>query len=88
MNGIRLLGTLAAVFAVALLTLPTVRVAQGRLSPANAAGLWLSGFGFLLLALAAFVLPGDMASVAVLAGVAAAIAGNIVQRRIARRDIP
>jgi hypothetical protein len=51
-----ILGTMAALFAAFLLVLPTVRVAQGRLTPAYAAGLWIAGFGFLLLALAAFVL--------------------------------
>lgn len=75
------LGSVAAVFAVLLLILPTVRVAQGRLEPGRAAGLWISGIGFLLLALAALVLTGDTALIATLAGVAAAVLGNIVQRR-------
>jgi hypothetical protein len=79
-----LLGAIAAVFALVLLVLPTVRVAQGRLTPRLALGLWIAGAGFLLLALAAFVLTGDAARLATLAGVAAAVAGNIMQRRAQR----
>lgn len=86
MNGIRFLGVLAAVFALALLVLPTLRVLQGRLAPRFAVGLWISGGGFLLLTLAAFVLEGDAAQLAVLVGVVAAIAGNVVQRRIGAAD--
>jgi drug/metabolite transporter (DMT)-like permease len=78
------LGTIAAMFAVLLLLLPTVRVAQGRLTPRTAAGLWISGAGFLLLAVAALHLTGDAALVTALAGVAATVAGNIVQRRISQ----
>jgi hypothetical protein len=78
------LGAIAAVFAVLLLVLPTVRVAQGALEARAAAGLWIAGAGFLLLALAACVLHGDAALYATLAGVAAAVAGNIVQRRVRR----
>jgi hypothetical protein len=76
-----LLGGLAALFAGMLLIMPTIRVAQGRLSPYLALGLWISGAGFLLLALAALVLAGDAARTATLVGVTAAITGNIVQRR-------
>ncbi|CAN5855628.1 hypothetical protein BH23GEM9_BH23GEM9_35190 [soil metagenome] len=79
----QLLGTMAAVFALLLLVLPTVRVAQDRLSPRRAVGLWMAGAGFLLLALAALVLTGDAARNATLAGVAAAVIGNIIQRRSA-----
>jgi drug/metabolite transporter (DMT)-like permease len=78
------LGALAAVFAVALLVLPTLRVLQGRLSPDHALGLWIAGAGFLLLSLAALVLSGDAALIAALAGVAAAVAGNVLQRRTTR----
>ena len=81
MTGIRFLGVIAAVFALALLVLPTVRVLQGRLAPRFAAGLWIAGSGFLLLALAAFALRGDAAQLAVLVGVIAAVAGNVIQRR-------
>jgi hypothetical protein len=77
-----ILGAIAAIFALMLLVLPTVRVAQGVLTVRAALGLWVSGAGFLLLALAAFVLAGDAALIATLAGVAAAVAGNIVQRRM------
>jgi hypothetical protein len=80
----QLLGGIAAVFALLLLMLPAVRVAQGRLSARNALGLWISGAGFLLLAVAALVLAGDAAMIATLVGVAAAVAGNIVQRRAVR----
>jgi hypothetical protein len=80
-----LLGGMAAVFALVLLVMPTMRVAQGRLQPDQALGLWISGAGFLLLALAALVLAGDAAMIATLVGVAAAVAGNIVQRRATRR---
>jgi hypothetical protein len=80
----QLLGGIAAVFALLLLMLPAVRVAQGRLSVRNALGLWISGAGFLLLAVAALVLAGDAAMIATLVGVAAAVAGNIVQRRAVR----
>jgi hypothetical protein len=81
---VQLLGGIAAAFALLLLVLPTLRVTQGRLSPRQALGLWISGGGFLLLALAALVLTGDAARSATIAGVAAAVAGNIVQRRSAR----
>jgi hypothetical protein len=80
----QLLGGIAAMFALLLLMLPTVRVAQGRLSARNALGLWIAGAGFLLLAVAALVLAGDAAMIATLVGVAAAVAGNIVQRRAVR----
>jgi hypothetical protein len=76
-----ILGSLAAIFALLLLGLPTLRVAQGRLTPRAALGLWVSGAGFLLLTLAAFVFRGDAALGATLAGVALAVTGNIVQRR-------
>jgi hypothetical protein len=79
-----LLGAMAALFALVLLLLPTMRVAQGRLQPEQALGLWISGAGFLLLALAALVLSGDVAMMATLVGVVAAVAGNIVQRRATR----
>jgi hypothetical protein len=81
-----LLGTIAALFALMLLALPTIRVAQGHLAPRDALGLWIAGAGFLLLALAALVLTGDAALIATLAGIAAAVAGNIVQRRVAKRN--
>jgi hypothetical protein len=80
----QLLGGIAAVFALLLLMLPAVRVAQGRLAARNALGLWISGTGFLLLAVAALVLAGDAAMIAALVGVAAAVAGNIVQRKAVR----
>jgi hypothetical protein len=83
-DGLAFLGTMAAVFAASLLVLPTLRVLQGRLAPADAAGLWIAGAGFLLLALAALVLSGDAALVAALVGVAAAVAGNVLQRRRTR----
>ncbi|HSJ23823.1 MAG TPA: hypothetical protein VK929_03995 [Longimicrobiales bacterium] len=76
-----ILGVVAGVFALLLLVLPTLRVMQGRLSPHMALGLWVSGAGFLLLALAALVLSGDDARTATLLGVAAAVAGNVIQRK-------
>jgi hypothetical protein len=79
-----LLGAMAALFALVLLLLPTMRVAQGRLQPEQAHGLWISGAGFLLLALAALVLTGDAAMIAALVGVIAAVAGNVLQRRAKR----
>lgn len=75
-----LFAVLAAVFALALLVLPTVRVLQGRLSPRSVAGLWLSGTGFALLALAGLVLEGDEAQTAVIVGIVATIVGWLVQR--------
>jgi hypothetical protein len=80
----QLLGAIAAVLALLLLVLPAVRVAQGKLTPGNALGLWIAGAGFLLLAMAALVLTGDSAMTATLVGVTAAVAGNIVQRRASR----
>jgi hypothetical protein len=74
------LGAVALLFAAALLVMPSMRVLQGRLTPYHATGLWLSGTGFLLLALAALVLPVEMARHATLVGVALAVVGNIVQR--------
>jgi hypothetical protein len=80
----QLLGGIAAIFALLLLAMPAVRVAQGRLTARNALGLWIAGAGFLLLAVAALVLAGDAAMIATLGGVAAAVAGNVVQRRAMR----
>lgn len=80
-----ILGGIAAVFALLLLVLPTLRVTQGRLVARDALGLWISGAGFLLLALAAFVLTGDAAFIATLAGIVIAVAGNIIQRRVTKR---
>jgi len=77
----QILGTIAGIFAFMLLVLPTVRVLQGALEPRMATGLWLSGAGFLLLALAALVLEGDDAATLTLVGIGLAVAGNIVQRR-------
>jgi hypothetical protein len=84
MSGMVLLGAIAVVFAALLIGLPALRVAQGRLTVRMAIGLWIAGGGFVLLALAAFVLRGDALTVALLIGVAAAVAGNIVQRRMTR----
>lgn len=81
---VQLLGSLAAVFALLLLVLPTMRVLQGRLQAQQAVGLWISGAGFLLLSLAALILAGAAARNATLAGVAATVAGNLVQRRATR----
>lgn len=75
-----LFAALAAVFALALLVLPTVRVLQGRLHPRSVMGLWMSGAGFGLLALAGLVLEGDAAQTAVLVGVVATILGWLSQR--------
>lgn len=86
MSVVTILSGLAGLFAAMLLTLPTVRVAQGRLAPRQAVGLWISGVGFLLLAMAGLVLRPAEGRTAVLVGVAAAVVGNIVQRRTARRD--
>lgn len=83
---VSVLGVLAAIFAVLLIALPAVRVAQGRLPVRQAVGLWISGAGFLLLALAALVLRGDAVPRALFAGVIAAVAGNIVQRRTTRQE--
>jgi hypothetical protein len=84
MTAIRLLALLAGLFAALLLLLPTVRVVQGKLAPRQALGLWVSGVGFLLLALAGLVLRPAEGRTAVLLGVIAAVVGNILQRRNAR----
>jgi hypothetical protein len=84
MTLLHLLGGLAAAFAALLIVLPSLRVAQGRLRLREVLGLWVSGFGFLLLALAALALSGEAARLAVLTGVIGAVTGNIVQRRNAR----
>jgi hypothetical protein len=81
------LGALAGLFALALLALPTVRVAQGALLPRRAIGLWLAGAGFALLSAAAFLLSGPAAHGAVVGGVAFAVIGNIVQRRAVREGL-
>jgi drug/metabolite transporter (DMT)-like permease len=75
---------MAGLFAAGLLVLPTIRVMQGRLAPRQAVGLWVSGAGFLLLALAGLVLRPAEGRTAVLLGVTAAVVGNIIQRRNAR----
>lgn len=86
MTAITLLSALAGLFAALLLIFPTVRVAQGRLAPRQALGLWLAGAGFLLLALAGLVLRPAEGRTAVLVGVSAAVIGNIIQRRNASRS--
>jgi drug/metabolite transporter (DMT)-like permease len=83
-----LLAALAGLFALALLTLPTWRVLQGRLPVRQALGLWISGLGFALLAAAGLLLEDGAARAAVMAGVLAAVAGNIVQRRNTREPEP
>lgn len=85
MEAIEVMGGLAGVFALALLVLPAVRVAQGRLDARDAAGLWVSGAGFALLAAAALALEGAAAHGAVVSGVVLAVIGNVAQRRRARR---
>jgi hypothetical protein len=77
-------GALAGAFALALLLLPAVRVAQGRLSLRQAGGLWIAGAGFALLAAAAFLVPPDRTGTAIVIGVSLAVAGNILQRRNTR----
>lgn len=86
MGVIQVLGAAAALFAVMLVALPAVRVAQGRLAARSAVGLWISGLGFALLAAAALVLSDEAARAAILAGVVAAVVGNVVQRRTAGRE--
>jgi hypothetical protein len=84
MGMVQVMGAGAALFAIALVALPTLRVAQGRLPARSAVGLWVSGLGFALLAAAALVLEGDASRGAILGGVVAAVAGNLIQRRTAR----
>lgn len=77
----RILGVAAAVFAGMLLTLPTIRWMQGRLTLRMASGLWISGIGFALLALAALLLEGESARGAVVLGVLGTGIGMVVQKR-------
>jgi hypothetical protein len=86
MGMIEIMGALAGLFALALLALPSVRVARGKLPAGEAVGLWVSGAGFALLAAAALVLGGSAANGAVLGGVVLAVVGNIVQRRVVGRE--
>ncbi len=86
MGIVEIMGGLAALFALMLIVLPTLRVARGYLPVRGAAGLWISGAGFALLAAAALVLDGDAASPAILVGVTLAVVGNIVQRRATRPE--
>jgi hypothetical protein len=85
MSIVQVMGAAAGLFALTLLVLPTLRVAQGRLPARSALGLWISGLGFALLAAAALALDADAARGAILAGVVAAVVGNLVQRRTAKR---
>jgi hypothetical protein len=78
---IEILGVAAGAFAALLIVLPTARVAQGRLKPRQAIGLWISALGFALLAAAALLLDTDAAPPAVLAGVVITVIGNVIQRR-------
>lgn len=84
MGIVQVMGVAAGLFALTLVALPTIRVAQGRLPARSALGLWISGLGFALLAAAALILEDDASRGALLAGVVAAVVGNIVQRRTAR----
>jgi hypothetical protein len=85
MSIVQVMGAATGLFALTLLVLPTLRVAQGRLPARSALGLWISGLGFALLAAAALALDADAARGAILAGVVAAVVGNLVQRRTAKR---
>jgi hypothetical protein len=78
------LGILPLALALALITLPLWRIAQGRLTPRAALGLWISGAGFGLLALAAFALEGVDLRTALWSGIVLLAVGNLVQRRITR----
>lgn len=78
---IDVMGVAAALFASALVVLPTVRVLQGRLPARQAMGLWIAAVGFALLASAALLLDRDTAPAAVVAGVITTVIGNFVQRR-------
>ena len=80
MTLLQLFALLAAVFSLALLALPTVRVLQGRLQARSVAGLWTSGVGFGLLAMAGLALEGDEAQTAVVLGVSGAVVGWFLQR--------
>jgi multidrug transporter EmrE-like cation transporter len=88
MTAAQLLGTIAALFAALLLVLPALRVAQQRLALRHAVGLWISGAGFLMLALAALVLRGGTIRIALLTGIVLAVAGNIMQRHLTRPERP
>jgi uncharacterized PurR-regulated membrane protein YhhQ (DUF165 family) len=79
------LGTLAAFFGILLLALPLLRIAQGRLGFNDAAGLFMAGLGFIVLAAAALLFTGAEAQRAVVSGVLLVVAGNIFQRRVSRR---
>jgi hypothetical protein len=78
-------GTAAALFGVLLLALPLWRIAQGRLGFNDAAGLFMAGLGFIVLAAAALLFAGEDAQRAVVSGAVLVVAGNIFQRRAARR---
>jgi predicted tellurium resistance membrane protein TerC len=80
-----LLGLMAATFALMLLALPILRISQRRLTVDDAAGLLIAGVGFGILAVAAFLATGQEAQRAVVMGAFIIVAGNIWQRRIARR---
>jgi hypothetical protein len=80
MEVIHLLGGVAGAFGAVLLVLPSIRVGQGRLETKRAVGLWISGFGFVLLAWAAFMPAGPAVQAFLVTGVLLAIAGNIIQR--------
>jgi hypothetical protein len=86
MGVLEILGGLAGLFALALVVLPALRVAQGHLTAAGAAGLWVSGAGFALLAAAALLLSDAAAHGAILAGVVLAVVGNVIQRRTGKRE--
>lgn len=79
------LGAAAALFGIMLLALPLLRIAQRRLTFNAATGLLLAGTGFVILAVAAFLLTGEQAQRAVVGGVILVVAGNLLQRRLARR---
>lgn len=79
------LGAAAALFGVMLLALPLLRITQQRLTFNDATGLLLAGIGFVILAAAAFLFTGEQAQRAVVSGVVLVVAGNLLQRRVARR---
>ena len=84
--GIRfILGALALLFAVLLIILPGIRVAQGHLPPRRAIGLWISGAGFSFLAAAALALEGGgEVESAIFIGVVLAFVGSLVQGRLGK----
>lgn len=74
------MGAAFAVFALILLVVPLVLVAKKRRPWRGVAGLWIAGWGFLLVGAGTYFAYRGWGGVVIL-GVAVSVVGHVIQRR-------